>query len=133
MKNAFTKNTFTKNTVNKSMLTAGALVLALMGTSTVIAGNHAGGHDHSHGAAKEQKAGATVEMADGEIRKINKSTGKITVKHGEIKSVEMPPMTMVFGVADKAMLEGLKEGDKVKFNVKQEGSNYTVTEIKKAQ
>ncbi|MAZ10773.1 MAG: RND transporter [Sutterellaceae bacterium] len=84
-------------------------------------------------AKAKAKAAAQSEMADGEIRKINKNTGKITVKHGEIKSVEMPPMTMVFGVADKAMLEGLKEGDKVKFNVKQEGSNYTVTEIKKAQ
>ncbi|HEX4856784.1 MAG TPA: copper-binding protein [Limnobacter sp.] len=122
------KNTFTKNTFAASML-----ALSLMGASAAFAGNHAGGHDHNHGAAKEQKANAAAEMADGEIRKINKSTGKITVKHGEIKSVEMPPMTMVFGVADKAMLEGLKEGDKVKFNVKQEGSNYTVTEIRKAQ
>lgn len=72
------------------------------------------------------------EMADGEIRRINPITGKITLKHGEIKSIEMPPMTMVFGVLDKAMLNGLAEGDKVKFNVKQEGSNYTVTEIQKA-
>eukprot|EP01035_Chromulina_nebulosa_P005213 gene5213-7074_t len=71
-------------------------------------------------AKAKAKAATQSEMADGEIRKINKNTGKITVKHGEIKSVEMPPMTMVFGVADKAMLEGLKEGDKVKFNVKQE-------------
>jgi uncharacterized cupredoxin-like copper-binding protein len=75
----------------------------------------------------------SVELADGEIRKINKNTGKITVKHGEIKSIEMPPMTMVFSVANKAMLEGLKEGDKIQFNVKQEGSNYIVTEIQKAQ
>lgn len=122
----------------KNTLKTSALILALLGTSAAYANDHTvhvGGqehsHAHSHGESKEVKASA--EMADGEIRKINKNTGKITVKHGEIKSVEMPPMTMVFGVADKAMLEGLKEGDKVKFNVKQEGSNYTVTEIKKAQ
>lgn len=115
-------------------------MLALLGTSAAYANDHTvhvGGQEHSHAhnhsdSKDAKKPMATADMADGEIRKINKSTGKITVKHGEIKSVEMPPMTMVFGVADKAMLEGLKEGDKVKFDVKQEGSNYTVTEIKKA-
>lgn len=118
----------------KNTLKLSAITLALVGASTAYANDHTvhvGGHEHTHKA--EAKGGVQAEMADGEIRKINKNTGKITVKHGEIKSVEMPPMTMVFGVADKAMLEGLKEGDKVKFNVKQEGSNYTVTEIKKAQ
>lgn len=122
----------------KNTLKTGALIVALLSASAVHANDHTvhvGGHGHDHGGAKEAKEtmAASTEMADGEIRKINKNTGKITVKHGEIKSVEMPPMTMVFGVADKAMLEGLKEGDKVKFNVKQEGSNYTVTDIKKAQ
>lgn len=117
------------------MLKPSAFALALLCSSAVYAGNHAGGHSHDHGGAKETKETMAVssEMADGEIRKINKNTGKITVKHGEIKSVDMPPMTMVFGVADPAMLEDLKEGDKVKFNVKQEGKNYTVTEIKKAK
>ena len=111
-----------------------AIAVAMFSASAVYANDHTvhvGGQEHLNKA--ETKVTAKAELADGEIRKINKSTGKITVKHGEIKSVEMPPMTMVFGVADKAMLDGLKEGDKVKFNVKQEGSNYTVTEIKKAQ
>lgn len=118
----------------KNTLKLSAIALALLGTSAAYANDHTvhvGGHEHAHKA--EAKVTAQAELADGEIRKINKATGKVTLKHGEIKSVEMPPMTMVFGVADKAMLEGLKEGDKVKFDVKQEGSNYTVTEIKKAQ
>ena len=118
----------------KNTLKMSAIVIALLGTGAAYANDHTvhvGGQGHTH--ETEVKGAVQAEMADGEIRKINKNTGKITVKHGEIKSVEMPPMTMVFGVADKAMLEGLKEGDKVKFNVKQEGSNYTVTEIKKAQ
>jgi len=119
----------------KNTLKLSAIALALLGTSAAYANDHTvhvGGHEHNHGAKEAKASAASAEMADGEIRKINKNTGKITVKHGEIKSVEMPPMTMVFGVSDKAMLEGLKEGDKVKFDVKQEGSNYTVTEIKKA-
>lgn len=118
----------------KLSVTALAL-LGTLGTGAAYGGNHAGGHSHEHSGAKAVKEtmAANTELADGEIRKINKSTGKITVKHGEIKSVEMPPMTMVFGVSDKAMLDGLNEGDKVKFTVKQEGSSYTVTEIKKAK
>jgi len=122
----------------KNTLKLSAVTLALLGAGAAYAADHTvhviENQQRMEAEAKAKaKAAAQVELADGEIRKINKNTGKITVKHGEIKSVEMPPMTMVFGVADKAMLEGLKEGDKVKFNVKQEGSNYTVTEIKKAQ
>ena len=122
----------------KNTLKLSAVTLALLGAGAAYAADHTvhviENQQRMEAEAKAKaKAASQAEMADGEIRKINKNTGKITVKHGEIKSVEMPPMTMVFGVADKAMLEGLKEGDKVKFNVKQEGSNYTVTEIKKAQ
>lgn len=118
----------------KNTLKLSAIALALLGASAASAADHTV-HVIENDSQMKAEAQVTVqtELADGEIRKINKNTGKITVKHGEIKSIEMPPMTMVFGVADKAMLEGLKEGDKVKFNVKQEGSNYTVTEIKKAQ
>lgn len=122
----------------KNTLKLSAIGLAFLGASAAYAADHTVHVIENENRMKAEaeakaKANSQAEMADGEIRKINKNTGKITVKHGEIKSVQMPPMTMVFGVADKAMLEGLKEGDKVKFNVKQEGSNYTVTEIKKAQ
>lgn len=120
----------------KNTLKLSAITLALLGAGAAYAVDHTVHvleNQKRMEAEAKPKATSQSELADGEIRKINKNTGKITVKHGEIKSVEMPPMTMVFGVADKAMLEGLKEGDKVKFNVKQEGSNYTVTEIKKAQ
>lgn len=54
-------------------------------------------------------------LADGEVRKVDKAAGKITLKHGEIKNLDMPPMTMVFGVKDKALLDKLKKGDKVRF------------------
>jgi Cu/Ag efflux protein CusF len=73
-------------------------------------------------------------MADGEVRKVDKDAGKITLKHGPIKAdkVEMEPMTMVFHVKDKAMLDAVKAGDKVKFRVRDEGGQMTVTEIKPA-
>jgi Cu/Ag efflux protein CusF len=75
---------------------------------------------------------AHAQGADAEVRKIDKAQGRITLKHGEIKSLDMPPMTMVFRVKDPAMLEGVAVGDKVKFDAEKIGGNYTVTAISKA-
>ncbi|HRE13586.1 MAG TPA: copper-binding protein [Usitatibacteraceae bacterium] len=72
-------------------------------------------------------------LADGEIRKIDKAAGKVMIKHGEIKSIGMAPMTMMFVVKDKAVLDKLAVNDKVKFDVKQEGGDYVVTKIEKAK
>lgn len=58
---------------------------------------------------------AQASLTEGEVRKVDKATGKITLKHGEIKNLDMPPMTMVFGVKDKALLDKVQKGDKVKF------------------
>lgn len=68
---------------------------------------------------------------DGEVRKIDKAQQKITLKHGEIKSIEMPPMTMVFRVRDARMLDTLAEGDKVKFSVEKINGQFTITAISK--
>ena len=51
--------------------------------------------------------------AEAEVRKVDKEAGKVTLKHGEIRNLDMPPMTMVFQVKDAAMLEKVKVGDKV--------------------
>jgi Cu(I)/Ag(I) efflux system protein CusF len=72
---------------------------------------------------------ATGEMADGEVRKVDKENKKLTLKHGEIKSLDMPPMTMVFQVKDPAMLDNLQAGDKVKFKAENIGGAMTVTAI----
>jgi Cu/Ag efflux protein CusF len=71
--------------------------------------------DHSHkGGMKMAQDGAAM-MSDAEVRKVDMAQGKVTLKHGEIKNLDMPPMTMVFSVKEKAMLKGVKAGDKVKF------------------
>ena len=72
---------------------------------------------------------AAPEMTDGEVRKIDMEAGKVTLKHGEIKNLDMPGMTMVFVVKDKAMLDKLKAGDKVKFKAINDGGKFTVTDI----
>lgn len=77
-------------------------------------------------AAPESK---TAEMTDGEIRKVDLENKKITIKHGEIKNLDMPGMTMVFQVKDSAMLDKVKAGDKVKFSADKIGGAIVVTDI----
>ncbi len=72
---------------------------------------------------------AALPMVDGEVRKIDTSAKKITLKHGEIKNLDMPPMTMVFQVKDPAMLGTVKVGDKVKFTVEDKNGAMTVLTI----
>ena len=72
---------------------------------------------------------ATPGMTDGEVRKIDKESGKLTIKHGEIKHMDMPGMTMVFAVKDKALLDKVQVGQKIQFVVVMEGSKMVVTDI----
>lgn len=82
---------------------------------------------HQHAAATSAAA-----MTEGEIRKIDHAASKITIKHGEIKNLDMPPMTMVFQVRDAAILDKLKVGDKVRFVAMKAPSGLMVTEIRAA-
>ena len=79
--------------------------------------------------AKMPLADTSTEMTNGEIRKIDKTNKKITIKHGEIKNLDMPGMTMVFQVKDPVMLDTVKAGDKVKFRVEKEGGALVITNI----
>lgn len=75
---------------------------------------------------------AQPAMSDGQVQKIDESTGKITLKHGPIKSLDMEdPMTMVYPVQDPSLLKGLKAGDKVKFQMERVNGQITVTKIQK--
>ena len=74
-------------------------------------------------------AQSAADMALGEVRKIDKEARKITIKHGEIKELDMPPMTMVFTLKDPGVLENFKVGDKVKFKVVREDGKMLVTEL----
>lgn len=88
-------------------------------------------HHHapaSHAPATVAQATAAT-LADGEVRKVDKDAGKITLKHGPIKSLDMPPMTMVFQVKDRAFLDKVKAGDKVKFTAEEKAGAYVVTSI----
>lgn len=71
-------------------------------------------------------------LSDGEIRKIDRDAGKLTLRHGELKNLNMPPMTMVFMVKDKTLLNELKVGDKIRFHVIMEAGQMVITRIEPA-
>jgi len=88
--------------------------------------------------ATQQQGGAksmdsTVPMSTGEVKKVDKSSGKVTIKHGPIDNLGMPAMTMVFRVKDPAMLDQMKEGDKIKFVAEKVNGAITVMQVEPAK
>jgi Cu(I)/Ag(I) efflux system protein CusF len=83
--------------------------------------------------ASASASAAQDAMSEGEIKKVDKDTGKLTIKHGELKNLGMSGMTMVFRVKDPAMLDSVAPGDKVRFVAEKVGGALTVTAIKAAQ
>ena len=82
--------------------------------------------------AAHHTGASAAPTTDGEVRKIDRQQGKVTLKHGPIANLDMPGMTMVFRVADPQMLDGLKEGDKVKFAADRVNGAITVTAMEQA-
>jgi Cu(I)/Ag(I) efflux system periplasmic protein CusF len=77
---------------------------------------------------------AQAPMVNGQVTKIDEAAGKITLKHGPIKKLDMNEgMTMVFRVQDPAMLKQVKIGDKVRFDADRVNGQFTVTKIEKAR
>jgi Cu(I)/Ag(I) efflux system periplasmic protein CusF len=76
---------------------------------------------------------ASADFAEGEVRKVDKTAGTVIIRHGEIKSVNMGPMTMMFTVKPPALLDKVTAGDKVKFRVEVNKGDYVVTAIDKAK
>jgi Cu/Ag efflux protein CusF len=73
-------------------------------------------------------------LIDGQVTKVDQSTGKLTIKHGPAKQLGMDEgMTMVYRAQDPAMLKTVKAGDKIKFGADQVNGQYTVTTIEKSK
>lgn len=111
--------------------------LSLVAAFAVTAANaqpqpadHASHHPASAAAsAASAPAAAASAMADGEVRRVDKDAGKITLRHGPIANLDMPGMTMVFRVADPKMLDGWKEGDRIRFTAARVNGALTVTSM----
>lgn len=100
------------------------VVAALLVPLGAAASNH-----QSTPAAAAAKAAAPSE---GEVRKVDKDAGKVTVKHGPLVNLDMPAMTMAFKVKDPAMLTAVKPGDTIRFRAEMIDGAYTITEYRVA-
>lgn len=115
------------NTLSRRLI---AITLGTFAAAAVpaLAQDHAG-----HGQPHQQHGAAVMPaMTDAEVRRIDKDAGKITLRHGEIKHLDMPPMTMVFTVRDKALLDKTSVGAKVRIQVVSENGQMVVTELQPA-
>ena len=90
--------------------------------------NHEG-HDMSQMGQMDGMGEMT--MTKGVITRIDEASGKVGIKHEAIANLKMPPMNMVFLLADPAQLQGLKVGDAVLFHAENPAGKLTVTAIQK--
>lgn len=85
------------------------------------------------GAMNDMQTSGASAMSSGEVKKIDKDAGKITIKHGPLANLGMPAMTMVFRVKDAAMLDQVKQGDQINFVAEKANGALTVTKIEAAK
>jgi Cu(I)/Ag(I) efflux system protein CusF len=125
----------------KSLIHALVSIVAVLALSFNFsyAAHHEGGHehhgghdmDHSNKSMSDCMSDNSCPITHGEVKNINQELGKITLKHGEIVNLEMPPMTMVLNVKDRTMLDGLSVGDHVMFQAVSIDGEFVITMMNK--
>ena len=114
-------------------------LVALLSLFGLIAGGANAQTSQTPGAASSgnsstpDKAALATDLTDGEVRKVDSDNQKITLRHGEIKNLDMPGMTMVFQVKDPALLNKVKAGDKIRFRAERSNGAIVVTVIETAK
>ena len=101
-----------------------ASLLALAFTAPALSQTKA--DDHVGHRATVVAAPPVADMTEGEVRKVDKNAGTITLKHGEIRNIGMPPMTMVFRAKNASMLDRVKAGDKVRFTAEKTAAGVII-------
>jgi Cu(I)/Ag(I) efflux system periplasmic protein CusF len=108
------------------------LIVAFLVVTAAPAAQASGSHDHKAASAAGQGQAAAA-LAQGEIRRVDKEAKKVTIRHGPLRNLDMPAMTMVFQVKDAAMLDRVQPGDKVNFEAEKVGGAYVVTRMEPAK
>jgi Cu(I)/Ag(I) efflux system periplasmic protein CusF len=108
--------------INTVAITAFAVIGFATLSSSVVA----------QSAVTTQAAAPLKDPAEAEVRRIDKDAKKVTLKHGPIKSLDMPPMTMVFQVRDVTLLDKFAVGDKIMFTAEQLQGAYVMTGVEKS-
>ena len=109
-------------TMIATMVTALGMILP---ASALAADDHAT-HGAMHGAAT-----TAPSMAEGVVKRLDKSSGKVTLAHGPLANLGMPAMTMAFQVKDKAWLSQLRDGDRVRFSADNLNGNLTIVTLER--
>jgi Cu/Ag efflux protein CusF len=111
------------------------LILAALsaGSAEAQAILHPGDAAPRVGEAPKETPASAADMTEGEVRKVDMSTRKITIRHGAIKNLDMPGMTMVFQIRNPALFDAVKAGDKVRFRAEMAGAAMVVTAIEPAR
>jgi Cu/Ag efflux protein CusF len=104
-------------------------VLVSLSAATLTYAREDAHSSHHTPSADNARETAGQQMSEGEIRKVNKDAGKITIRHGELTNLDMPPMTMVFQANDPAMLDQVKAGDKIRFVANKVGGKFIVMQL----
>ena len=105
------------------------LLLSAALATPALAQDHSGHAGHGSSAPTTTAEAADAMMTAGEITRIDARNGKLTIRHEEIKNLDMPPMTMVFGLKDPAQTAQFKPGDKVLFHAEDNNGALTITRI----
>lgn len=105
-----------------------ALAVGLSVTAAAAAGDPHAGHMAAHGAPAKA-AVANTAVSEGEIKKIDKQAGKLTIKHGPLVNLDMPPMTMVFTAKEPSQLDAVKVGDKIRFVAERSGRTLQASQL----
>ncbi|EJE51734.1 hypothetical protein PMI14_03596 [Acidovorax sp. CF316] len=120
----------TRSTPSRHLRTALLALAAGLCTVPALAGDdHDHGEDHGSHAAP---AAATSDLSEGEVVRWDAASAKVTLRHGPIRNLDMPAMTMVFRVTDPAQAAQVRPGAKVRFRAEQQAGAYVVTRIEPA-
>ena len=107
------------------------LIVALFALAVPLAAHAEGMKDMDMNMKMEHKGGkVAVHQATGMVTRVDSAKSRVTIKHGPVKSLGWPAMTMTFTVKDRAMLDQLAKGRKVDFQFKEEGSGYVITSVR---
>ncbi len=112
--------------MKREWILAAALVYAIVPAVALAA-------DAPPGPEAKARAATAAPLTAGEVKKVDREARKLTIKHGPIVNLRMPPMTMVFRVKDAALLEGLESGAQIRFRAEESDGGYLVTRLEKAK
>lgn len=113
----------------KALITSTLILFASLGTVPAnAASDHAG-----HSMANQTMAAADMQMVDGQVKKVDKAAGKVTLAHGPLVNLGMPAMTMVFRVKDAGWLDQMKAGDKIRFMADNVNGAVTIVHFEPAK